>query len=57
MIGPICAATAFLGALLWPFVRETRTRRLFAVIVAVAFGGFLAAVWVAAPAAMDCRQF
>ena len=57
MIGPLCGATAFLGVLLWPFVRQTRARHLFALLIAAAFGGFLAALWIAAPAAMDFRQF
>ena len=57
MIGPLCAGTALLGVLLWPFVRQTRARRLFVLLIAVAFGGFLVAVWMAAPAAMDFRQF
>lgn len=57
MIGPLCGAMAFLGALLWPFVRQTRARYVFALLIVLAFGGFLVAVWIAAPAAMDFRQF
>lgn len=57
MIGPLCAATTLLGALLWPFVRHTRARYVFAALIALAFAGFLVAVWHAAPTAMDYRPF
>ena len=57
MIGPLCAAIAFLGCLLWPFARRTRAGNVIALLVAVSFVGFLVAVWIGAPAAMDFRQF
>lgn len=57
MIGPLCAATAFLGVLVWPFARGTRAANVIALLAAVSFVGFLVAVWIAAPAAMNSGRF